>query len=487
MARGGDAKKTGRHDMAQRTAVTVSVAAVSVLVLAFLVLYNGDVVVRVLAALFVLAVSGRLIARANGVKDSYGAYMLGGKRGIKAIELLSKRWQGAWLAFADWGLAFSFGAASLLMFRNRLSKKAILVGIISIILILVFVFPYLSLVLDFISIPQITSHISAASASAGPSILFYVLVLLSVLGGFSAATIFLIFYSGVSILYETLLFVFGLLTQHPNPALLTSQVPGVAPLIPGLTIPLFAGLVTLILLLVVHEFSHGVLAKIARIRIKSIGAILFGIVPLGAFVEPDEKQVGKLGKQAQDRISVAGVSANMLTCLFFFVLTLATIYFVFPGISTGGVLVTHTVKGYPAYGIIPNGTVITGWNNASIANSYDLANVEAAYVAGTHVMLRTSNGTIGIVPESTGELGILTAPAVQTAGYQAANFFFAIFVLSFGLNFFVAIFNLLPLPFFDGWRIYKNSIRSKRVLNALAALVVVSILLNILPWFWSAA
>ncbi len=487
MARSGDARKVGKPGAAQKAAVTVSVAAASVLALAFLALYNGDLVVRVLAALLVLVVSGRMIARANGVKDSYGAYMLGGRRGIRAIESLSKWRPRAWLAFADWGLAFSFGAASLLMFRNRLSRKAILAGIISIVLILVFVFPYLSLVLDFITIPQITSHLSAASASAGPSVVFYLLVLISVLGGFSAATIFLIFYSGVSILYETLLFVFGLLTQHPNPSLLTSQVPGVAPLIPGLTIPLFAGLATLIILLVVHEFSHGVLAKIARIRIKSIGAILFGIVPLGAFVEPDEKQVKRLGKQAQDRISVAGVSANMLVCLFFFVLSLATIYFVLPGISTDGVLVTQTVKGYPAYGVIPNGTVITGWNNVSIANSYDLARVEAAYVAGAHVVLRTGSGAIGIVPESTGELGILTAPAVQTAGYQVADFFFAVFALSFGLNFFVAIFNLLPLPLFDGWRIYQNSIRNKRALNALAALVIVSILLNILPWFWSAA
>ncbi len=478
-------KKQSNSD-AYKTAVTVVVTAAVLLALAYLVLSGGNLLLRIAVALALLVVSGGMIARANGIKDSFGLYMFGGRVGIKFIESLSRKSQKAWLAFADWGLAFSFGAASLLMFRNRLSRKAILAGIVSIVLILVFVFPYLSLVLDFINIPQITSHLAmSASATAGPSLLFYALVLISVLGGFSAATMFLILYSGISILYDTLLFVSGLLANSPNYTLLTSQIPGVAPLIPGLTIPLFAGLVALIIILVVHEFSHGVLAKIAKVRIKSIGAILFGIVPLGAFVEPDESQVKKLGKQAQDRISVAGVSANMVVCIIFFILSLATIYFVLPGVSTGGVAVTSTVKGYPAYGVIANGTVITGWNNVSISNSYGLAEAEAAYVPGTRVILNTSRGAIGILPSSTGQLGIYEEPAVQTASYRIADFFFGVFALSFGLNFFVAIFNLLPLPMFDGWRIYKNGIKSKRVLNALAVLVVVSILLNILPWFWS--
>lgn len=69
--------------------------------------------------------------------------------------------------------------------------------------------------------------------------------------------------------------------------------------------------------------------------------------------------------------------------------------------------------------------------------------------------------------------------------YQVANFFYELAALSFGLNFFVAIFNLLPIPGFDGWRIYASKIKSKKVLNALTIIIVIGLLANVLPWFWT--
>ena len=85
---------------------------------------------------------------------------------------------------------------------------------------------------------------------------------------------------------------------------MTSQIPGVAPIIPGIDIPLFAGIISLAVLLVVHEFSHGLLARAAKVRLKSIGLLIFSIIPVGAFVEPDERQISKVKKAAQTKPSL---------------------------------------------------------------------------------------------------------------------------------------------------------------------------------------
>ena len=63
-------------------------------------------------------------------------------------------------------------------------------------------------------------------------------------------------------------------------------------LIPGVNefIPFTWGVIALIVTLVVHEFSHAILCKVEGIRVKSMG-ILFALVPVGGFAEPDDEQL----------------------------------------------------------------------------------------------------------------------------------------------------------------------------------------------------
>ncbi|MBR5954665.1 MAG: membrane-associated Zn-dependent protease, partial [Methanobrevibacter sp.] len=76
-----------------------------------------------------------------------------------------------------------------------------------------------------------------------------------------------------------------------------TTTPSVSLVIPGVEmpgssiyVPLGYGLIGLATVLVVHEFSHGILAICEKISIKSIGLLLFAIIP-GAFVEPDEDEL----------------------------------------------------------------------------------------------------------------------------------------------------------------------------------------------------
>ena len=64
-----------------------------------------------------------------------------------------------------------------------------------------------------------------------------------------------------------------------------------------------------------HEFNHGVYARLYKIRIKSSGFALFGPI-LAAFVEPEDKVLEKRSKLKQLSIYSAGPFANILLALF---------------------------------------------------------------------------------------------------------------------------------------------------------------------------
>jgi membrane-associated protease RseP (regulator of RpoE activity) len=92
-------------------------------------------------------------------------------------------------------------------------------------------------------------------------------------------------------------------------------------LIPGLNeyVPFVWGWIALFVTMVVHEFAHGILARVEGVRVKSMGIITLFIAPIAAFVEPDEEELfgtkdkpPLVSKAARIRILSAGVIANFL-------------------------------------------------------------------------------------------------------------------------------------------------------------------------------
>ena len=68
---------------------------------------------------------------------------------------------------------------------------------------------------------------------------------------------------------------------------------------PGVTIPIEA-IVAVAVIAIVHETAHGVMCVIAKLRLQSSGALLLGWLPIGAFVEPDEKAFKRLKEKERD-------------------------------------------------------------------------------------------------------------------------------------------------------------------------------------------
>lgn len=104
---------------------------------------------------------------------------------------------------------------------------------------------------------------------------------------------------------------FKLLFVPSAPATFAPVIPGVK--IPGVEIfvPFWYGIIALFITIVVHEFSHGVVAEAYKMRVKHSGFVMFGPLP-GAFVEPDEKQLRKASPKAQLSVYAAGPFSNIL-------------------------------------------------------------------------------------------------------------------------------------------------------------------------------
>lgn len=81
--------------------------------------------------------------------------------------------------------------------------------------------------------------------------------------------------------------------------------------IPGITIPLVAGLVAIMIVMIVHEISHGIATRISGIPIKSTGVFLAAVLP-GAYVTPDEEVIYEHSLSDRLRIYGAGSYSNIV-------------------------------------------------------------------------------------------------------------------------------------------------------------------------------
>ncbi|SHG69785.1 site-2 protease family protein [Halobaculum gomorrense] len=95
----------------------------------------------------------------------------------------------------------------------------------------------------------------------------------------------------------------------------------------------------LLIALVVHEGGHGLLCRVEDIDIDSLGLVLLTVVPVGAFVEPDEESQANADRGARSRMFAAGVTNNFaVTAVAFALLFGPVIASITPaaGLAVGG-------------------------------------------------------------------------------------------------------------------------------------------------------
>lgn len=496
--------------LANLLVAAIFIVEFTIIVMAYYAGYLGTAT-QILIAFITLVISGMAIRKIKGLKGGYGMYMAGGKKGIQAVDRISKRNKSFWKGMATWGIVLGFGVFSYFLLKGKIDKRIFALGLATIGLMLYFMIPCTALPLQFVHVPGVQSYAATAAAACAPSlhgfsIAGYILLAITVLFGFSGFIIGSLLYNAASILTNSIIFAIGSYNGNPQTSLLTGQVPGIAPVIPGIDIPLIAGIASLVIILVIHEFSHGVLARVARVRLKQIGVILFGVIPIGAFVEPDEKAVLKLDKEKQNWISSAGISANFIAAIVFFLVMLAMLAYVVPTVyQNNGVFVNSVASNTPANGVLKAGEQIVYWNGNKINNISDLELAGQNDLPGSmvNVVLLSQNCSpqsglrcsalnysipaVSINGSSRGYIGITAIQEetiANTAYAKAAYFFYTLVSLSFILNFLVALVNLLPIPGFDGWRIYKTNIKNAMITKLVMVLILIGLVLNALPWLY---
>ncbi|HYY48090.1 MAG TPA: site-2 protease family protein, partial [Thermoplasmata archaeon] len=170
-------------------------------------------------------------------------------------------------------------------------------------------------------------------------------------------------------------------SNPPSPDLLLG-LPGINPII-----PLGYGIFGLAIAIILHEFSHGILARVARIQIRSLG-LLFLIFPIGAFVEPDEEEMRALPRRERARLFAAGPATNVLLAILF--------AFLFSSVMMSSVSPVHDGVGIRAFtptnspardaGMQPY-TVIVSVNNTPVHNHAEFRAAMASVVPGQTIQI----------------------------------------------------------------------------------------------------
>ena len=161
-------------------------------------------------------------------------------------------------------------------------------------------------------------------------------------------------------------------------------IPGVNDFIPFTFAVWFGLLVTM----VVHEFGHAVLCRIEGIRVKSMG-ILWAVIPIGAFVEPDEGDQDRCTGLPKMRMFGAGITNNLLAGIVCFLLMIALLGMAVP-------VNTPLIKGVyidsPAYsaGVPPN-SVLKEVNGVPVSNRADVTAVLDKTKPGDSIPLLIEN------------------------------------------------------------------------------------------------
>ena len=265
-------------------------------------------------------------------------------------------------------------------------------------------------------------------------------------------------------------------------------------LIPGVTLT-SAPAITFFLLsipivLVMHEGAHGIVAALEKIKIKTGGFAIF-IALFAGFVEPDEEEFDKAKKISKLRVIGAGATSNVLFAIVLGAIMLTNPIFgmVLEGIPLFGEVILNTFyelpqgvlilsiienSGAEQAGLLAN-DVITTINDVSIYSPADFPILNPGEIASVSVLRDGQELEFGLEvmaspddPER-GLIGIMRdnsipyKPTMNFIDWTNVDFNISMFLLwLWMISFFIGIINMLPLPILDGGK-FIHTIIDKRI------------------------
>ncbi len=328
-------------------------------------------------------------------------------------------------------------------------------------------------------------------------------------------------YIGVGAGYVGLVFISYVLIKNIYDMVVSPvAASGVSVVLPGINVPglgvlpFWHWLIAIFVIALIHEFSHGIVARAHKIEVKSTGVVFLGPI-IGAFVEPNEKKMAKESDIKQYSVLAAGPFSNIILAL----VALVLMMFVFMPIQdsmvdpNGFTFNSYYDENFPAAkaGLMP-GTIITGVNGQITSGFGEFAEEISCAKPKEIIKVDTKNGTFPLTlmenPDNP-KKGFMGITEIQNdfqlkEKYQngwgeflygavdwLVQFFKWLFILSLGIG----LFNLLPLPIVDGGRMMqitlhkmkgkeKGEKRYHQISMFFLLLLVVSIVYPLIAQIW---
>ena len=293
--------------------------------------------------------------------------------------------------------------------------------------------------------------------------------------------------------------------------------PPVAPLFPGIkpavgipSISFVHWIIAIFVLAGVHEFSHGLVARLHNVKLKSSGfavfSILLPIVP-AAFVEPDEEQLNKKSKKTQLAVLAAGSWSNFITAgIFLLISSLLIVPLLNMTSHSEGVVIVKLEEGFPAFNAgVGVGEKILKINDYGIKTVDDFILSMRGVKPGEKISVETDKKEYNLVTVSSldrdnGYLGVSVSPEKKV--FKEGLWYWPQIISWFGVliswiiiaNLGVGLFNLLPLGPVDGGRmfflismiLFKNDEdKAKRLWLIVSFFCLALIAVSILPWIYN--
>ena len=260
---------------------------------------------------------------------------------------------------------------------------------------------------------------------------------------------------------------------------LTVLIPGVT-LTSGPAIAYF--LLSIPIVLIIHEGAHGIVASLEKIKIKTGGFAVF-IALFAGFVEPDEEEFDKAKKISKLRVIGAGATSNVIFAFALGALLLTNPIFALilpePLVewfydAPDGVLVISIIpdSGAEKAGL-QSGDLITAINGVVIITPLDFQKIDLKPGETVTVTVQRNGQQLQLPVEimpspddpNRGLVGIMRDNALSYKPVynfiewdpQVSMFLLWLWMISF----FIGIINMLPLPILDGGKFIYTIIENK--------------------------
>ncbi len=359
-------------------------------------------------------------------------------RGLKFIDNFAKKHTSALRTFGTLGIILSFGALGAgYVFKTEKKKNpfAKTLTVLAVLLVIVYF-------LNFKTIYALSGAVFGAS-------------------GFVAFQL-----------------VDGVINMFLNPSA-AAQMQFVLPIqttsAPVFYVPIDFWLISIFVLLIVHEFSHAFVSRAEGIKVNSLGYGFMAVIPLG-FAEPDEKELKKTSSIKKSRIFSAGSFSNIIAALISAFLLVSSVFAIAALYTNDGVRYSTVVSKSPADMYFPHNGTISEINGVKINNLGELAAIMdnvpveseiTALINGRNYTIATAadpkNSTRAFMGISNLENAIAAKEkyaGIAGSGLASALLYIiSLFKWLFLLNLGIGLFNLLPLKPLDGGLIFEEIIK----------------------------